>query len=208
MTTWEELLAARLPPHRWEHSLGAAATARRLAPRLGVEAEKAWVAGLVHDIARDLPPAELLSLAGRFGILVDTVEMEAPELLHGPVGAELARRELGIEDPEILDAIRRHTVGGACLAPLSLLLYLSDFIEPGRRFPGAEQVRQEAERDVELAALWAMEKTLCYLFHEGLPAHPVTLEGRNWLLRKLEKEGRWRPWEGGAQDACDDHGER
>jgi predicted HD superfamily hydrolase involved in NAD metabolism len=142
-----------------------------------------------------------LSLAGRFGILVDTVEREAPELLHGPVGAELARLELGVEDPEILDAVARHTVGGAGMRPLSLLLYLADFIEPNRHFPGVEQVREVAARDPELAALWTMEKTLTYLFREGLPAHPSTLEGRNSLLSRLVKEGRWRPWEGGAQDA-------
>ncbi|MEW6545331.1 MAG: bis(5'-nucleosyl)-tetraphosphatase (symmetrical) YqeK [Bacillota bacterium] len=198
-------MARRLPAHRWAHSLGTATVARELAPRLGADPAKAWIAGLVHDIARDLPAGELLSLAGCFGILVDTVEREAPELLHGPVGAELARRELGVDDPEILDAVARHTVGGAGLRPLSLLLYLADFIEPNRDFPGVEEVRQTARRDPELAALWTMEKTLTYLFREGLPAHPATLEGRNFLLSRLVKEGRWRPWGGGAQDArCHD----
>jgi len=194
-------MARRLPASRWAHSLGTARVARELAPRMGVDPGRAWVAGLVHDIARDLPPAELLSLAGRFGIFVDTVEREAPELLHGPVGAELARREMGVEDPEILEAVARHTVGGAGMRPLSLLLYLADFIEPNRHFPGVEEVREMAGRDPELAALWTMEKTIAYLFREGLPAHPTTLEGRNFLLSKLVKEGRWRPWEGGAQDA-------
>lgn len=197
----EEAVSARLLPSRWAHSLGVASTARGLAPRMGIDPGKAWVAGVVHDIARDLPAAELLSLAGRFGILVDTVEREAPELLHGPVGAELARRELGVHDPDILDAVARHTVGGAGLRPLSLLLYLADFIEPNRDFPGVGEVRQVAGRDPELAALWTMEKTLTYLFREGLPAHPATLEGRNFLLSKLLKEGRWRPWGGGAPDA-------
>jgi len=206
VTDLEKTVADRLSRERWQHTLGTAVTARRLAPSLRADPRKAWVAGLVHDLARDLPSAELLSLARRFGILVGAMEREAPELLHGPVGAELARRELGIDDLEVLDAVARHTVGGPDLSPLALTLYLADFVEPGRRFPGAEEVRRQADRDPELAVLWAMERTIVYLFRFGLPSHPLTVEGRNWLLRKLREEGRWQPWEGGARGAECDHG--
>jgi len=182
------LIRDRLRPERYLHSLGVSEVAGELAQIHGADREKAEVAGLVHDIARDLPPAQLLKMASEFGIMVSAVEEMEPELLHSRVGAGIAESELDISDPGILQAIRFHTTGHPGMSTLDKILYLADLIEPGRDFPAVERLRWLAGIRLDCAVLAALEQSLRYLLCRGKCIHPDSVEARNHLL--ATKKGR------------------
>ena len=169
-------LSETLKPARYAHTLGVAATARRLAPRCGVETGKADLAALLHDCAKSMRAEEMRALITASSIETDAAELAAESVLHAPAGMLLAQREFGVQDPEILSAIRCHTLGGDHMRALDELIYVSDFIEPGRAdFPGLSEARRLAQTDLHLAARRCAELTAEYLRAQGLEPHPRTL---------------------------------
>ena len=177
-------LIRMLPKRRFIHSLGVEKTAIKLARFYGADWKKAQIAGLIHDCARDLGSGELLKMVERFGIVVDEIELLEPKLLHAPVGAVLATQEFGIEDEEILNAIRLHTTGSQDMSLLDKILYVADYAEPGRSFAGAKVLRKVALEDIDEAVRLAMDQTLLYLVKRGSLIHPRTIEARNAILLK------------------------
>lgn len=175
----------RLAPERLEHTRGVYAAARELAGLYHEDMEKTGLAAILHDGAKNLGGPALLSLARREGIIVDIVQQQAPDLLHGPMAAVLARNELGVDDPEVLQAISLHTTGAPHMTRLDKVVYLADYIEPGRRFQGVENLRELARRDLDQAVLGAMNGTLRYVIEQGWLIHPLTVEARNWLLSQI-----------------------
>ena len=176
---------ARLPRGLAEHIERAAAEADRLAAgfkELG--REQVELAAWGHDIARALSPRELLARARRFGLEVIAVEEEAPILLHGPVGAEILRREHGIDDPEVLAAARFHSTGRAGMSLLEKVIFVADKIEPGkvRAKPALASVRELADRDLDTAILEYLEQMLVVAREEGWPVHPQAVAARSELL--------------------------
>ena len=141
----ERLIAGRLSQRRCEHAQRVAAVAAQLARRYGASPEAAEIAGLLHDFCRELTDAETLAAAARYGIEVGPVEARRPrKILHGPVAAaEL--REAGL-DADSAAAIARHTTGGPGMTVLEKCLYLADFCEPGRAFPGLDEAVAAAAR--------------------------------------------------------------
>jgi len=187
--TWNDLiakLAVELTPERLEHSLGVAEASVHLARRWGANEEQARLAGLLHDCAKGMGQDELLQWALAFGIVRNDIERACPDLLHGPVGALLAWKEYGVTDAAVLSAIRLHTLGGEGMSLLERIIYLADYIEPGRAFPGVEEVRVLAEKNLNLALLRAMEGTIRYVLERGLPLHPQTVRARNSLLAEAK----------------------
>ncbi|VBB07886.1 Hypothetical protein LUCI_3151 [Lucifera butyrica] len=175
-------LSRILSPSRFRHSLGVSRSAVELAERFGADINKARVAGILHDCARELPGETLLQMAEKFGIVVNDVESHSPSLLHAPVGARLAQEQYGIHDIAILQAITLHTVGGPVMTVLDQIVYLADFIEPGRVFPGVDQLRLLAGKNLREAVLAGYDQTLNYLVARRGLIHPATVEGRNALL--------------------------
>ncbi len=171
-----------LPEEVRRHSLGVAETAARLAARHGVAPERAYLAGLVHDLAKPLPGEELLRVAAASGIMADEIQFHAPYLLHGPVGAVMAQREFGLDDPELLRAVANHTTGVPGMGDLELVVYLADAVEPGRRYAGVEQLREAAQGDLDEAVLAAVAQTLNSLTRRRMLIHPHSVETWNWLL--------------------------
>jgi len=171
-----------LPEALFHHSVGVAETARSLAQRYGVDPEAAFTAGLLHDLAKNLPPEGLLKAAEASGIVVDGIERANPSLLHGPVAAVWAEKELGITDRSILDAIRYHTTGRAGMSRLEMVVYLADLIEPGRRYPGVDRLRELAGKDLVAACRAGLDQTLRFCLDRGLLIHPRSFEARNALL--------------------------
>lgn len=154
-----------------------------LALRYGAAPDKARFSGLVHDLARALPPEELLALAKSYGIPVGEMEQSVPLLLHGPVGAELLRREGGVSDEEVLEAVRCHTTGKAGMSLLDKVLFLGDKIEPdkARYYGGLEEVCSWAERDLDQALRAFFHWQIGYLKGKGIPLHPALLEAQQAL---------------------------
>ncbi|MCX6362884.1 MAG: bis(5'-nucleosyl)-tetraphosphatase (symmetrical) YqeK [Actinobacteria bacterium] len=173
-TQAELLIAGRLSEKRREHSQRVAAKAAELARRFGAVAEAAEIAGLLHDYCRDLSDAETLAAAARFGLEVGAVEMRRPKkLLHGRVAAaELAAAGL---DADIAAAIARHTTGGPGMTVLEKCLYVADFCEPGREFPGLEEVRVLALTSLDAAVAVAARTSLLDLVGRGRGVVPGAL---------------------------------
>ncbi len=185
----EAQVRRRLSPGRFGHVLGVVDTILELADRYGVDRRKAKLAALLHDVAKEYSRERLLKEAFDFGIVLTEIEQLTTALIHAPVGAEVARREFGVDDPDVLAAIRYHTTGRAGMSPLEKLLFLADYIEPGRDFPGVDEVRKAARSSLDEAVLLALDQTLVYLVSRGRLIHPDALHARNELLR-MRSEGR------------------
>lgn len=184
-------LKSRLSPKRYAHSLGVSQTARILAERFGADPEAAALAGLLHDVAREFSAGALLEEAEALGLSVGYVERLAPmACFHGVVGAELAGRELAVDDEGVLQAIASHTLGRERMSLLEKVVFLADTIEPTRgAAPYLDELRALAEQDLDLACRRAYDLTFEYLIRTGQPLLPQAVCARNWLLYK-EKEKR------------------
>lgn len=150
---------------RYTHTLGVAYTAASLAMAHGEDMEKAMTAGLLHDCAKSMHGSELVAICEKAHLNVTAVERSNPTaLLHAKAGAYLAERKYGVEDGDILNAIRYHTTGRPDMSRLEKILYIADYIEPGRKhLAELEMIRRIAFQDLD----WTMEKilanTLAYL---------------------------------------------
>ena len=129
---------------RFVHSVGVMHTAVALAKRYGVDEHKAAVAGLLHDCAKNFSRDDMLALCEKYGIQLDEVMKSATGLIHGLLGAEVAKREYGIDDDEIYDAIYYHTVGKPEMNLLTQIIYIADGIEPNRHYDGVDIIRSLA----------------------------------------------------------------
>lgn len=169
-------LRGMITPRRFTHTLGVAETAERLAPTCGVDPRRARLAGLLHDCAKSMPLEEMRKLVTEELPDLDAAELETRQILHAPAGMILARDMFGVRDASILSAIRKHTVGAGDMSPMDALIYVSDFIEPGREmFPGLEKARKLAEKDIYRAMLCCAELTARHLRAHGQDIHPRTL---------------------------------
>ena len=169
----ERLLAVRLSPKRLAHTHRVAGEAVSLARRFGASEHDAELAGLLHDFCRELSAEEILTAARRHGIAVGPVEARRPVgLLHGAVAAaELSGRV----SPAVAQAIARHTVGSAGMTDLDRIIYLADFCEPDRDFPGVDEVRALARDSLAAAVAAANRLSLLDLITLGRGVVPAAL---------------------------------
>ena len=171
----------RLSAKRYGHTLRVADTAEDLARVHGIDPDRARLAGLLHDATRELSPDEFLRLARNWNLPVGEPEWESPKLLHGPVAAELARRVLGVEDGQVLDAIREHTTGRPGMGPLSLVLYVADKVEPARDYPSVGRLRRLSRKDLRGAAAESLRRSIAHNEERGRPTHPASIATLAWL---------------------------
>ncbi|NMA55146.1 MAG: HD domain-containing protein [Firmicutes bacterium] len=164
------------------HSVNTARTAMALARRYESDPSQAYLAGLLHDCAKECAPQYLLQTAIAFGIVRDDSEKRHPDLLHDRVGALLAWKKYGIQDKEVLTAIAVHTLGAETMGLLDKIVYIADLIEPGRDFPAVGGLRALAHQDLDRAVLIAMDNTISRVLQRGLFLHPQTVQARNSLL--------------------------
>ena len=149
---------------RYEHTKGVMYTAGCLAMAHGYYLEKAMLAGLLHDCAKCIPNDEKLALCKEHNILVTPVEAENPFLLHAKLGAFLAESEYNITDPDVLHAIKVHTTGEPDMNILDKIIFIADYIEPGRnKAPNLEKVRKLAFHDLNACMAQILRDTLMYL---------------------------------------------
>ena len=140
-----------LKPERYRHSLSVALTASCLAMRYGVDVERAYLAGLLHDCAK-YDQEHYLERAAEAGIEISETERESPGLLHSPLGAYLAKTKYNVDDEEICSAIRYHTIGRANMTMLEKIVYLADYIEPLRGpLNDIDLIRSTAFTDIDRA---------------------------------------------------------
>ena len=174
-----------LGEERLEHSVNTSKVARKLAIKYDCDADKAEVAGLLHDCAKDLDYKTLEKMVFEYNIELDEIIRKIPKLLHPLVGAIIAKKEFNIQDPVILKAIKAHSTGAAQMSLLDKIIYLSDKIEPLRNMNGVEEVRKMAEINLDKAVLMALNIGLLYLISKDLLIHPISIEARNNILSKV-----------------------
>lgn len=184
----KEWLREKVSEPRYRHSLGVLAAARELAEHHGVDQPPLTIAAMVHDCARELPFDQMLARAEAWGLLVRDIDRIAPVLLHGKVGLELARREMGVDDPLASSAVLYHTAGHPEMSLSDKIFFLADHIEPGRRYAHLEQLRAAAFDDVDQAVLMALDVNREYLLGKGRPVDPDSLELREALLEGEETD--------------------
>lgn len=170
---------------RFKHSLGVRDTAVKLAEIYGADSRKAALAGLLHDCARDLPGEKLLVLARQNHIPVDEVDEALPVILHAPVGALLAGRQFGVQDQAVLQAIALHTLGDKDMTLLDKIIFVADKAEPGRAFPGVQELREIMWRDLDRAMLWCLDAAITMSLRNSELIHPKAVSTRNWIRLKL-----------------------
>lgn len=179
----KQLLAARLKPSRFRHSLGVAETAAQLAARFGVDAEAARTAGLLHDCAREFPNESMRAEADKRQIPYGPIERAMPLLLHAYLGAVRVRELYGVDDDAISQAIYRHTVGGPQMTRLDKIIWYADMIEPSRDYPEVEMLRRLArEASLDEMLLMGLTESIKFVAAKGHLLHPHTIEARNELL--------------------------
>jgi predicted HD superfamily hydrolase involved in NAD metabolism len=187
----KERVKARQPAGRYQHTLGVAKVACDLAKHYGESEEKAQIAALLHDYAKNLKEQELKNYILNHNLIVDQSLMETYQLLHGVVGAHMAKVEFQIDDVEVLRAIKYHTTGRINMNPLEKIIYLSDFIEENRDYPGVEALRELAYQDLDQGLLQGFNNTIRFLVKTDKVLHCNTVEARNQILRELySKETR------------------
>jgi predicted HD superfamily hydrolase involved in NAD metabolism len=187
---YEAIIKEKLSSKRAAHSLSVVKTALEMAEGTGLDQEKVYLAALLHDYAKELPPEELLALAKENGLLTCLAEERQPDLLHGPVAAWLCRQELKIQDEEILNAIRYHTTGRPGMTRFEIIIYLADLIEPGRKYDHVDKLRKKCAKNLYKGLLYAFDSTLVYVLERKFLIHPLTVEARNWLLEECyDKQG-------------------
>lgn len=181
--TWNELevlLSERLKPARFRHTMGVAETAERLARKYGADPMRARLAGMLHDCAKSMDYDQMVALVKGNVPDLDDEELATEPVLHAPAGMLLARDEYGVRDPEILSAIRRHTLGDKNMTLLDAVIFVSDFIEPSRRpFAGLEDARAEAEKDIWSAARLCARLSGAFVESRGGKPHPRTAAWAN-----------------------------
>lgn len=172
-----------LSEYRFNHVLRVEAMAIALAQKWDVNLEKASIGALTHDYAKERSDADFLAVIAAKHLDADLVNW-GNYIWHGVVGAEMVADELHIYDQEILDAIRQHTTGAPYMTPLAKIIYMADFVEIGRDFPGVAEVRQLAMADLDASVGWQAKHTLEYLLKKETKVYPASVYTYNaWATK-------------------------
>ncbi len=178
---------------RYEHTLGVEYTAAALAMRYGADLESAQAAGLLHDCAKCIPDEKKLELCEKYGIAVTETEKRCPFLLHAKLGGFLVREKYGITDQNIINAVRNHTTGREDMSLLEKIIFVADYIEPGRNHaPNLSDIRALAFEDIDRALVRILEDTLIHLRSTGAELDPATEITLNYYrgLATSKQEGK------------------
>ncbi|MBR1969910.1 MAG: bis(5'-nucleosyl)-tetraphosphatase (symmetrical) YqeK [Clostridia bacterium] len=176
---------------RFNHTLGVADEAERLADKFGVDKKKARLTALLHDCAKNLDEKsgeDFVELCEKYGVIPDVYAKKERALIHAFLGAAVAKAEYGIEDKEILNAIYFHTTARANMSPLEKLIYIADMTEPGRTIPQSAEIRDLVEKDVDEALIYAIGCSIKHVIKKGTLVHPDSIHALNYLIEHRRKK--------------------
>ncbi len=176
---YKELLQKKLTPKRYHHSLCVADEAVRLAQKYGGDQDKAYLAGLLHDITKTASEQEHLNIFSKFDIMLNDIEKNADKLWHAISGAAYIKYELGITDDEIITAVRYHTTARANMSHLEKILYLADFTSADRDYDDIDVMREKVEISMEAALDYALSYSINDLVTRGKLVHLDTIMAYN-----------------------------
>lgn len=178
----ESIVAKAVSQKRFEHILRVRDYAIVLSKKYNVNSDQAEVAALVHDYAKDRSDSDFLKVIDAKHLDPDLKNWNNA-IWHGVVGAEMIHDELGITDSEILDAVRQHTTGSDNMSLLSQILFMADYLEMGRHFPGVEEARALTDNNLQSGVKYQITHTLAYLASQSLPIHPLSLTTYNYWVK-------------------------
>lgn len=181
---YRAVIKERLSDYRFYHSLCVAESARELAKKYGADEHKAEVAGILHDVCKEEEPEVQLEIIKNAGMTITDFEKAGKKFYHQISGCAYAKSVLGIEDEEILGAIRYHTTVKADMTLMQEIIYLADFISADRDYKDIDNIRKEAEKGKEYGMLYATVYTIKSVVKKRKPLHPDTVAAYNWLLNK------------------------
>ena len=177
-----ELLKGRLDEYRFTHSLAVAEQARHLAEKYGCDCNKAYLAGLLHDITKNESDKSHLHFFDKFGIMLTDTERHSKKLWHSISGAAFLKEELKIDDNDIISAVRYHTTAREDMTLLEKIVYIADFTSSDRKYSDVDTVRGLVEESLEMAIIYALKHTINDLTKKNLPIHEDTLKAYNYLI--------------------------
>lgn len=178
------LIKERLSEYRFYHSMCVAESAVQLARRFGADEEKAYTAGILHDIMKEETPEQQRAEMAKAGIHMSALEQRNIKVYHQMSGAAYVQLELGIDDPEIINAIRYHTTARRNMSLMEKIIYLADFISADRNYTDVDVMRAKVEEGMEAGMLYAMRYTIVDLVNKCKEIHPDTLEAYNWVIEQ------------------------
>lgn len=182
-----EIVKSHLTEHRYIHTIGVMETSITLAQKYGADVKKAEIAAIFHDYAKFRPKDEMRQIVKNEGLPQDLL-LYGSEVLHAPVGSVLVKKEVGIHDVEILNAIYHHTTGNNNMTTLEKVIFLADYIEPNRQFPGVDEVREAAQQDLNKACLMAVKNTIHFLMKQNQKIYPLTFDTYHGLLEIIKQK--------------------
>ena len=182
-------LVKALDSKRYEHTQGVAYTSAALAMRYGEDIQKAELAGLLHDCAKCLDNDKKIQICKKHNIEISEAEQHNPFLLHAKVGGFLAQSKYKVEDEEIIDAVLYHTTGRPGMSLLEKIVYIADYIEPGRNHaPNLDEIRRLCYQDLDEALLKILEDILVHLKESKKEIDPMTQMTYEFYKRKQSEE--------------------
>ena len=184
---WDEydaLIRKMLKPSRYKHSRCVMERAVELAEKSGADVIKAKLAGLLHDIMKNVPEKEMLQFIEDSGIILLYADLCAPQLWHAIAGAAYLKEKLGIDDPDVINAVRYHTTGRAGMSKLEKVVYLADLTSADRDYPDVKKARKIADRSLDEGVLYGSEFLIADLVQKERVLHPDTLACYDELVRQ------------------------
>lgn len=182
----KKYLKDNLSSKRYQHSLNVAAECKKLAEKYGEDPEKAYFAGLLHDVCKELAPEEQQRLIAESGFTVCREELETRSLWHAVAGAYFVKNVFGVEDLDIINSIRFHTVGRAGMSRLEEIVYLGDLVSADRTYKDVDKMRKLVYSDLDAAMLEGFVFSIKSVVKKGGLVPPCTVEGYNFYTRLLK----------------------
>ena len=184
----KEIVKSKMSLKRFTHTLGVVEMSEKLAKIHNADIEKCKVAALLHDICKEMDMEYIKNICkNNFMNELSEEDLENNEILHGFAGAYYVKNELGIDDKEILSAIKYHTVGAKNMTLVEKIVYIADAIEYGRNYPSVVKIREETYKNLDRGILMEIEHKEKYLESIGKKSHPNTDELKKEILKELDK---------------------
>ena len=184
----KEIVKSKMSLKRYTHTLGVVEMSEKLAKTYNADIEKCKVAALLHDICKEMDMEYIKNICkNNFMNELSEEDLENNEILHGFAGAYYVKNELGINDKEILSAIKYHTVGAENMTSVEKIVYIADAIEYGRNYPSVVKIREETFKNLDRGILMEIEHKEKYLESIGKKSHPNTDKLKKEILKELNK---------------------
>lgn len=191
LSDYKKIIRGKMGDFRYEHSVNVSKEAKKLARLYGANEEKAQLAGILHDITKEMPKEEQLQIIVDSGIILDNVQKNAPKLWHGISGSIYVQQNLCIDDEDILNAIRYHTTGRANMSLLEKIIFIADFTSEERTYSGVATMRKKSRKSLDEAMLYAYKFTFKDLSKREIAIHPDEVACYNdIILQKLNLKGK------------------